>query len=281
MKWVFVLLMLANAALYVWEKYYREPQRPINQTVKARTTGATHVNRLLMLSEIDSRELRERPPVADGDDAAAIAAVTTPRTGAAPTDPTAESTVTPNPQPRPTCLSIGPLAQDSDPGPLRDFIGALGGVSELRAGERRELARYWVYFPPLEHRTAANARMDELRVKGVDDIYMIARGDMANAISLGVYSRKDSLRRRVKELNSAGYQPSVIPRYRTQKASWLDTKLPPGKTIPAEDFARRFQDMEANTMICNDTLKLPGPRRSPTIPVPAVSQPGFETPDSL
>ncbi len=283
MKWIFVLLVLGNAALFVWEAYYRAPVEPSTPVVAVGTSGSTRVNRLLKLSEIDSHELRERPPV---DDSGERADAHTLADAAAPpnneeAEPTADGSPIPGGESRPVCLSIGPLANDGDPTPLRDYVSQLGGVSELRIGERRELARYWVYFPPLENRASASARMEALRSKGIDDIYMIARGDMANAISLGVYSRKDSLRRRVLALNDAGYEPSVAPRYRTQKASWLDAKLPPGGSIPAAELAHRFQGLEVNGMICSDALKLPESPPSPTIPVPETIGPQFETREIL
>ena len=52
-----------------------------------------------------------------------------------------------------------------------------------RVDERRELALYWIFFPPFETRAAARERVADLKAKGVEDIFTINRGDMANAVA--------------------------------------------------------------------------------------------------
>ena len=52
-----------------------------------------------------------------------------------------------------------------------------------------------------------------MRDQDIDDIYVIHRGDMDNAASLGLYSHQGSLDRRLIELRSKGYEPSIEQRY--------------------------------------------------------------------
>jgi len=44
-----------------------------------------------------------------------------------------------------------------------------------------------------------------MRAQGIEDIIVVPKGDMANAISLGVYSRTEFRDRRLKELNAKGH----------------------------------------------------------------------------
>ena len=57
MKWVFYLVLAANAAFFSWELKRLEPPPPPGS---GEPPVAAHVNRLLLLSEIDMSELRER-----------------------------------------------------------------------------------------------------------------------------------------------------------------------------------------------------------------------------
>ncbi|MDX1514106.1 MAG: SPOR domain-containing protein, partial [Gammaproteobacteria bacterium] len=233
-KWVVYLMLLANAGYFAVS--YREtrnappPKPPV-------LSGADHVNRLLLLNEVDPEELRAR---------AASFAPTPPTVS---TDgPEAEPEI--SAAPAAACLSIGPLVDDSQIAAMRTWLLAMGGDPRLRVGERRELARYWVYFPPLPSREEAVARAQQMRAVGIDDLIVIPRGDMANAISLGVFSKRASLDRRLRELRAHGYEPSIVPRYRTQKASWFDVSFEPGEEVSEQMISQRFPGVELSEARC-------------------------------
>lgn|GEM_PF-873006 len=237
MKWVFYLLLLANALFFSWELRHLEPPRASVAAVVP-SAGPAFVNRLLLLSEVSKSELRERGvPLPAEPDVSASTASTPATDGAA--DASAG-----------LCFSIGPLAADFDPAALRAWITELGGVANLRIGERRERALYWVYFPPLQSREAAIKRVEGMRGEGIGDIYIIPKGDMANAVSLGVYSQRRSLERRLNELRAKGYEPSIVPRYRTRRASWLDVAFRSGFEWPGERFIGRFPELEFSQATC-------------------------------
>jgi hypothetical protein len=72
---------------------------------------------------------------------------------------------------------------------------------------------------------------------------------MANAVSLGVFSRTDSRDRRVREMNQRGYQPAVAPRYRVKRASWVDVNIA-ANTLTTESIKARWPDVEVNPKPC-------------------------------
>lgn len=233
MKWLVYLMLLVNAAYFAVS--YREALNapPPKPPALPRTD---HVNRLLLLSEVDNEKLRVR--------------------NAAPAPAPAEiADAAPRPQDTPKaanlrCYSIGPLVDDSQIAAMRTWIVAMGGDPRLRVGERRELARWWVYFPPLPSREQASARVEQMRAAGIEDVIVIPRGDMENAISLGVFSRRTSLERRLRELRGHGYEPSIVPRYRTQKASWFDVSFDAGDEVSEEMISQRFPGVELDEVRC-------------------------------
>jgi hypothetical protein len=238
MKWVFYLLLLANAAFFAVQ--YREasnapPPRP------RLLPASAHVNRLLLLSEVNSGELRARPAVSRGS------SLETP-TG---TEPANSKEFPPGGMVSDgSCYSIGPLEDDSQIAAVRTWLVAMGGDPILRVGERRELARYWVYFPPFPSWAEAAQRADRMRSLGIEDFIVIPKGDMAKAISLGVYSQRPFLDRRVRELRDHGYDPSILPRYETRKASWFDANFEWREALSEEDLALRFSGVELDDVDC-------------------------------
>lgn len=236
MKWIFCLMVLVNLGYFGWQ-YTRvdSPTRP--STAVMPPAGA---QRLALLSEVDVGALRERrvPEIA-GPPKPAMDAVTTIIDAGS-----AASTQ------GPICLSVGPLRSDRDIEEVGDWLRREGGSLELRVGERREITLYWIFIPPFETAVKANEEAIKLRAQGIDDIAVIPGGDMANAISLGVYSRRTTLERRLAELHELGHDPSLVPRFRTQQASWFDVRFPEGSEFPEAIFGERFPDSEASLVDC-------------------------------
>ncbi|MDH3413871.1 MAG: hypothetical protein OEM98_15480, partial [Gammaproteobacteria bacterium] len=78
----------------------------------------------------------------------------------------------------------------------------------------------------------------------------VQKGDMANAISLGVFSQRISLERRLQELKKLGYEPSIMPRYRTEEASWFDVSFEEGERLSQSELSARFPDTELSDASC-------------------------------
>ncbi len=262
MKWVFYALLALN--IWYFAAHFSAVQvEPV--ALAPVPPQSNHINQLLMLEELEAGELQQRNE-ADGSVDAAVA------TGTAADDSTRQpagreasiapraivkaSTVpyprssAPNAPPEGVCLSFGPLDDGALISQMRTWLGVRGGHTELREHERRELFRYWVYFPPFTSHAQAAQRVSGMRAKGIDDIFIIPRGDMGNAISLGVYSRRDSLHRRLDELRRKGYEPSVVPRYKTERAAWLDAVFPKDARLELAAFNQTFAGIEVSDAKC-------------------------------
>lgn len=247
MKWLMYFLLLANAAFFARQYHLMSNAPPPPQRA---VTPYAHVNRLLLLSETKTEKLRVRqplpapppppasPPAVDTEEASASIA-------APPSPPPSPPTISVR-----NCYSIGPLDNDSQIAAIRTWLVAMGGNPVLRVDERRELERYWVYFPPLQSREEALQKAERMRSEGIEDVIAVPKGDMTNAISLGVFSQRASLERRLQELRKLGYEPSIMPRYRTEEASWFDVSFEEGERLSQSELSSRFPDVELAETRC-------------------------------
>ena len=78
-------------------------------------------------------------------------------------------------------------------------------VLEVRREEGRDSGPWRVYLPPFASREEAQAKLREIRSRGVRDIAVIRDGELANGVSFGVYREAANARRRVAALDRLGY----------------------------------------------------------------------------
>jgi hypothetical protein len=252
-KWIIVSLVIANFAFFGWQ-LGRDRETLVDvEPVVAPTTTSAMVNRLLLLSELERGVLRHRR------------ALPTPQPSALPQPQPPVETAMVEGEPAPEasretpaelvapdtlCYTLGPLDNEDDISALSAWFDAQGSRAKLRTDERREVVSTWVFMPPLESREAADARVLEMQAANIDDIYVIPRGDMANAISLGLYSQEQSLQRRVSQLEERGFTPSVLPRYRTVIASWFDVTTTTAQPMTVGVLDQIFPDLIIRQVSC-------------------------------
>ncbi len=237
MKWLVYALLLVNGAFFAFQ-YQRMTDAPRLTTQAVRPYD--HVNRLLLMSETNIERLRVRAPVPEPAITAAA-------------EPTMDLSISP-PEiavvPVQSCYSVGPLEDDDQVAAVRTWLVAMGGNPVLREDERRELERYWVYFPPLPSREEALKEVERMRSEGIEDVIAVSSGDMINAISLGVFSQRISLERRLEELQRRGYEPSIMPRYSSEKAVWLDVRFDQGERLTQSEVSGRFPEVALSEASC-------------------------------
>jgi hypothetical protein len=237
MKWIVYFLLLANVAFFA-RQYHQMSNTPPPPQQAVRPYD--HVNRLLLISETSAERLRVRVPASKP---APRAAVEKPLESMLPPATTAAIPVQ-------NCYSVGPLEEETQVAAVRAWLLAIGGDPVLRLDERRELERYWVYFPPLPSQEQAVQEVERMRAQGIEDVIAVTKGDTANAISLGVFSQRGSLERRLQELRALGYDPLVMPRYSTEKVSWFDVRFEQGESLTPNDLGARFPEVELHKANC-------------------------------
>ena len=104
------------------------------------------------------------------------------------------------------CMVTGEFTDPSAAYDAQQLLLSYGGeILEVRQEQRQITSDYRVYMPPLESRKSAKQRMRALRSEGIRDVSVILHGPLRNAISLGVYSDKRNVNRRMARLERLGY----------------------------------------------------------------------------
>jgi len=127
--------------------------------------------------------------------------------------------------PRTLCFTYGPFPDGRQKDELLAWFEQRRVAVRQRLESDQDHALFWVYLSPGDSRDSAMAALEDLKRKGVTDYRLIERGDMQNAISLGLFSTQASVNRRLNELKDKGYQPIVVPHRDTRVVYWVDVKL--------------------------------------------------------
>ncbi len=222
MKWLIYFLVVVNLAFFVWQ--YRRGGET-TPAIAARGSGP----QLLLLREASEHSLYPRnatsplPSEQRSDDQRALAKTdgTVEPEGKPPRAPSEEPKAAARGLAQ-TCLVMGPFKADQAVEDLLIWLKGNGGEVTSRWSEQETPNRYWVYLPPLPTVGEARVVLRRLKDDGLDDYVRVMRGPMRNAISLGIFSRRDSADRRLVELRAKGYDPQLDLRYKSERVRWLD-----------------------------------------------------------
>lgn len=218
MRVLLMLLLLANLGFFAWQHWYGE--QAAVPLAAGRPVGADASPRIVLVGETDSETL-----------AAAPATEAPP-----PVEPLQEES--PAPTPSMICATLGPFEERDIAGLARERLDEVGFRSVLRESGGQIRSGFWVYLPPFPSREAAEAIEDELRAKGVHDLFIVNgagdRSEQQNAISLGLFSTPERADQRAAEIGRLGYSPRVAERFRDATVYWVDFRQPPGETLEPE-----------------------------------------------
>jgi len=135
------------------------------------------------------------------------------------------------------CVSFGPFAESYQAGELSNWLKE----NEIQTKQRTESdgkdQLFWIYLSPSESIDEAIEAIEELRVKGIHDYKLIDKGNLQNAISLGLFSNQATANRRLNELKNIGYLPIMVPYHKTQSVIWVDAKLDKRGNILSDFFS--------------------------------------------
>lgn len=118
-------------------------------------------------------------------------------------------------QEQPWCYSLGPLKETEQVQALKKQLQQWEYTGWQRKSQEAGRKGYWVLMPPLASRSEARQMVTELKAKQIKDYFLIATGEKANGISLGVFSTFEAAHRRINQLQKLGF-----------KAIWEEVRLP-------------------------------------------------------
>lgn len=192
MRWVALLLILANAGFAGW-LYMGGPGRP-----KPGPDVARDIGQLALLRETGE----SRVGAAAGEQA--------------PTE----------------CFTVGPFDSDEAAGRARQRLAGLGLGPDQRVLTEEEVYGYQVLLPPYPDREAALAATRKLVEKGIDEYFVVTDPELENAVSLGLFQRKRFAVRHTAYLEELGFEPEMRVRTEAVTRYWQDYRDPQGRVTP-------------------------------------------------
>ena len=126
------------------------------------------------------------------------------------------------------------------------------GATEIkvRQEEREAVKNHHVYIPPLANRAEAAQMADELRSRGVNDIWIISKGERANGISLGVFRNERYMRRRVAEIRALGYPVVSAPNMKAVSVHVVEAGVEGDRFAIDEAWKTAFPEQAIRTIDC-------------------------------
>ena len=123
-------------------------------------------------------------------------------------------------------------------------------VYELRRERHGELGNLRVYLAPLADREAAEARVREIRARGVRDVEIIKAGPLANGISFGVYREMENMQRRVAALERLGYPVRTRESRTLVHRYFLEARTTGNPDALRAAWKKRFPDWPLEVVDC-------------------------------
>ena len=132
------------------------------------------------------------------------------------------------------CYSLGPFDEAAQLRSVASQLQDLGADVSQRKETQQIVLGHWVFLPSFPSWQDARKKVAELEKKGIKDIFILGRGEMKNAVSLGLFKNEDSAKRRVANLVKLGITPNVETQQTSKELTWLDINVESDdQTIPS------------------------------------------------
>ena len=123
------------------------------------------------------------------------------------------------------CVSFGPFTEKGQADELSNWLQEKKIQTKQRGEGGKQVQYFWIYFSAGESEDEALAAIEDLKGKGVKDYKLINKGNLQNAISLGLFSTQSAVNNRLNELKSVGYKPIIVPYHKNQSIIWVDARV--------------------------------------------------------
>jgi len=144
---------------------------------------------------------------------------------------------------QPICYALGPFDGLPQAKNISVKLQDLGAFTSERAITIDTPMGYWVYLPAYNSWKQAKDKISDLEKKGLKDLFIVGRGTMKNAVSLGLFKSEDSAKDRVGYLKKMGENPKIETQFKQQDQYWIDIDIDPGKDQVVETIEKIAQSL--------------------------------------
>jgi hypothetical protein len=206
MRTLFLVLVLANLALFAWWRYMSPADSGLDRLPLARQIEPDKL-KIVPAAELTRVPAKKAAPPAPAPASQAAA----PAQAAAPG---AQS-----------CLEWGSFTLADAPR-MEKALEPLGLGERLAQRRTEETAGWWVFIPSQGSRQAALKKAAELKALGVEEFFVLAEDSQFRwALSLGVFRNEDAAQARLAALRNQGVRTARVgPRELVVPKVWLQVK---------------------------------------------------------
>lgn len=129
------------------------------------------------------------------------------------------------------CFSIGPLPSLLAQQRAEDRLRPVAGRIRTRQTVSERDRGWWVYLPAGSRGRALDLTR-ELAERGLEDFFVVTRGDMENVVSVGLFESVDNARARQRQVRAAGFDAQLEIRRESAPQFWVDYRSDPGLEAP-------------------------------------------------
>ncbi len=250
-KWLFFLLLVLNLGLFIW--LYPQQNDPARSMVMNHPVGDLRlVGEPIPKASVAelSVGLSAEPKTADR---VAESAPFTQDEAANESAGNAPAERNPAPSQKKQCRSLGVFEKRSEAELISVQLRALGLSPQISSESVNNQAGFWVLIPARANRAEAVATAKNLEQAGVTDIWRFTSGELAHAISLGLFTDLERARARSEQIAALGFAPEVRPRYRQQTRYWVSYEFTGASPLSEgkwQDLVRIQPQMESNSVPC-------------------------------
>lgn len=238
MKVLFMFFALLNAAFFVWQADVFNLRGPDAKTRQLAQNES--VPKLAMLSD-PAKEKSKKAGKKPKSDHEVIKIKPKPKPRQTPTGPS-------------VCYALGPFDGKPQARNISEKLQDLGAFTSERTETSESPMGYWVYLESFDSWKQAREKVVSLEIEGLKDMFIVGRGPMKNAVSLGLYKNEDGANERIARLKKLGETPKVQTQYKQIDQYWIDIDIDPNEkqaigTI--EKIAQSLTVLELNKRKCN------------------------------
>ncbi len=128
------------------------------------------------------------------------------------------------------CVVVGPFPTLLRAEYFVEALAALEVGAEVRELEVPEGEGYWLYLPPEPSKKLALERLREVQAQDIDS-YLIPRGELANGISLGMFTREALALEQQAAVAELGYDADIKVITRTRSEIWVRVDRPQSQRL--------------------------------------------------
>ncbi len=241
MRLLFVLVVLANVVLFVWETRVRHPD---TDTAHKTLSLPGTIEPIHLLNENKSYGKAALPSAAN----AVVATDTKPPAPPAVNYRNALPDAAVSLNRVAGCFEAGPFTTQAQASELRELLATHARGISLTTRTASQNDSWWVLIPKAENMEAARARRQMLQERGIKDFWLFNKGELQGAISLGLHETREKAEAAQRQFLDQGIVSELVPRSTRSDTYWL--RIPwTGSRLALDEILQTLKMQNADLLI--------------------------------